>query len=79
MSEESTPGPRFRDLRIRDGLTQAQVAEILGKGQVYISQVESGTRVPSLGWLFKVAEAMGWDPHELDPRLASNRGVEVLS
>ncbi len=66
-----TPAARLRALRARAGLTQQQLADRLGITQGYVADVERGRRVPGLDWLHDAATALGWDPHELDPRLAS--------
>lgn len=61
------------ELRGRLGLSQRQCAERLGVSASYVGDLESGRRSPSLDWLFAAAEALGVDPHDLDPRLHSRR------
>lgn len=41
MQIEVTTGPELRELREAAGLTQAQVATLIGSGQHYISVIES--------------------------------------
>ncbi|MEI6478331.1 MAG: helix-turn-helix transcriptional regulator [bacterium] len=47
------------DLRIKKGLTQAQLAESVGTKQAAIARLESGQYNPSLKMLGKIAHAMG--------------------
>jgi transcriptional regulator with XRE-family HTH domain len=46
-------------LRIRLGLTQAQLAELVGTKQPSIARLENGEGSPSLSFLEKVAQALG--------------------
>ncbi len=46
-------------LRIKRGLTQAQLAELVGTKQPSIARLESGAVEPSLSFLRKVAAALG--------------------
>lgn len=41
------------------GLTQAQLAEMVGSRQPSIAKLENGTGAPSLSFLTKIAEALG--------------------
>ena len=53
------PGYQIARLRIRRGLTQAQLAEMVSVCEVTIARVESGSRIPSLSLLRRIAEALG--------------------
>lgn len=44
--------------RLKQGLTQAQLAKKLGTKQTAISRLESGTYNPTIGFLSKVAAAL---------------------
>ncbi len=57
--EKLEPGYQVARLRIRLGLTQAQLAEMVGTKQPSIARLESGASSPSLSFLEKVAEALG--------------------
>lgn len=57
--EKLEPGYQVARLRVRLGLTQAQLAERVGTKQPSIARLESGTSSPSLSFLEKVAEALG--------------------
>jgi len=46
--------------RLDKGLTQKEIAEKLGTKQSAIARVESGTVNPSLGFLQKFAQVMGY-------------------
>ena len=57
-------GPEFEVVallikkRFQKGLTQEKLARMVGTKQEAISRFESGTYNPSLGFLFKVADAL---------------------
>jgi transcriptional regulator with XRE-family HTH domain len=57
-AEELEPGYQIARLRILKGLTQAQLAEMVGTRQLSIARLENGTSVPSLSFLHKVAVAL---------------------
>jgi transcriptional regulator with XRE-family HTH domain len=39
-------------------MTQAALAELVGVHRIYISQIETGTKVPSIATLEKIAKAL---------------------
>jgi len=55
---ELEPGYQIARLRILKGLTQAQLAEMVGTRQPSIVRLENGKRVPSLSFLHKIAAAL---------------------
>lgn len=57
-AEELEPGYQVARLRILRGLTQAQLAELVGTRQPSIARLENGTSIPSLSFLNKVATAL---------------------
>ncbi len=57
---------RVRQLRVRRQLTQGELAELAGTKQPNIARLESGRAGPTLGFLEKVASALG---AKLDVRL----------
>ena len=57
-AEELEPGYQIARLRILKGLTQAQLAEMVGTRQPSIARLENGTSVPSLSFLHKIATAL---------------------
>ena len=58
-AEELEPGYQVARLRLIRGLTQAQLAEMVGTRQPSIARLENGTSTPSLSFLTKIAEALG--------------------
>ena len=57
--EKLEPGYQVARLRTKLGLTQSQLAEIVGTKQPSIARLENGEGSPSLTFLKKVAEALG--------------------
>lgn len=57
--EKLDPGYQVARLRILRGLTQFQLAEMVGTKQPSIARLENGESAPSLSFLEKVAEALG--------------------
>ncbi|MBN2548460.1 MAG: helix-turn-helix transcriptional regulator [Anaerolineales bacterium] len=57
-AHELEPGYQVARLRIQKGLTQAQLAELVGTRQPSIARLESGERKPSLSFLQRVAEVL---------------------
>ena len=57
--EESEPAYQLARLRIIRGLTQQELAELVGTKQPSIARLESGKCSPSLPFLQRVAEALG--------------------
>lgn len=52
-------GERIRQLRKAKGLTQAQLAELVGGTKVMVSSYELGTRFPPYTTLVKLAQIFG--------------------
>jgi HTH-type transcriptional regulator/antitoxin HipB len=57
-ASELEPGYQIARLRIQRGLTQAQLAEMVGTRQPSIARLENGTSVPSLSFLNRIAKAL---------------------
>lgn len=55
MSKPTT----IRELRESAGISQQQLAAATGMTQGYISQLESGSRQPSIGTLRQLSRALG--------------------
>ena len=55
---ELEPGYQVARLRIQRGLTQAQLAEMVGTRQPSIARLENGSSVPSLSFLDRIAKAL---------------------
>ncbi|MFA5873631.1 MAG: helix-turn-helix transcriptional regulator [Anaerolineales bacterium] len=57
-ADELEPGYQIAHLRIQRGLTQAQLAEMVGTRQPSIARLENGSSVPSLSFLERIAKAL---------------------
>ena len=57
--EASEPAYQVARLRIMRGLTQQQLAELVGTKQPSIARLESGKSEPSISFLRRVVEALG--------------------
>lgn len=57
-ASELEPGYQISRLRIARGLTQAQLAELVGTRQPSIARIESGKSLPSLSFLERVASVL---------------------
>jgi DNA-binding XRE family transcriptional regulator len=55
---EMEPGYQIARLRIRRGLTQAQLAEMVDVQEATITRLESGSRIPSMSLLRRIAAAL---------------------
>jgi len=50
---------RIREYRLRAGLSQKRLGELLGKGRCLVSLWERGRRLPSLPNVFRLAKTLG--------------------
>ena len=57
--EELEPAYQVARLRISRGLTQAQLAEMIGTKQSSIARLESGDHQPTIPFLRRIVEALG--------------------
>ena len=57
-ANELEPSYQIARLRIQRGLTQAQLAEMVGTRQPSIARLENGNSVPSLSFLKRIADAL---------------------
>lgn len=51
-------GQRIREYRMKINMTQEALAEAVGISAVFISQIETGNRKPSLETVFKIATTL---------------------
>ena len=49
----------FRELRQNKGISQEKLADAIDSHQVYISEIESGKKIPSLNTIYKTALFFG--------------------
>ncbi|MEM5431837.1 helix-turn-helix transcriptional regulator [Cupriavidus oxalaticus] len=68
----SSPFTTFiRDLRLRSGMRQHELAKLLGYEQAYVSAIELGTKPPSDEFLGKLGTSLSLNERDnLDMRLA---------
>jgi transcriptional regulator len=52
-------GTRIKESRIKNNLTQEQLAEKVDRGATYISDIERGAKLPSLSLLIKIIDVLG--------------------
>ena len=65
MSDAESIGQRIRRERLERGMTQRDLAALVGVGVPHISKVEAGRENPSDDMLRRVAEVFKCDPDEL--------------
>jgi len=58
-------GKKLREVRLKKGKSQGDVAKVLGVHRSYISGLERGKRNPSLLTVHKVAKALGVSVNDL--------------
>lgn len=58
-------GENVRQHRKLKGMTQEQLAVAAGMERSYVSDLERGTRNPSVAALGRIADALGVEPHVL--------------
>jgi len=49
-------GEKLRTLRQREGLTMKRLSGMLGVSDSYISQMETGEKIPNVAMLIKIAD-----------------------
>lgn len=52
-------GRRVRELRLKKGWTQVELAELLGVDRSYLSEIENGKKDPSFRVLKTIADGFG--------------------
>ena len=56
--DSNTLGKRIREARTEKHYTQQQLAERAGIGQMYLGEIERGTKMPSLNSFIKIIETL---------------------
>jgi transcriptional regulator with XRE-family HTH domain len=75
-------GSTLRDLRLRRGLTQQQVASVVGIPATVLSAYERGRRQPGLEVAGRIIDALGYRVEfrpRLDPEVQARKLVDVLT
>ena len=67
-------GQMILETRILKGITQKELAEMVGTKQPSIARIESGSSLPSLSFLKKIADAL--DTELISPKFAVLEGKE---
>jgi transcriptional regulator with XRE-family HTH domain len=65
-------GSELRRDRIKAGLTQEGLASRAGLHRTHISLLERGKRIPNLGTVIEISEALGMEPDELVRRVVDS-------
>lgn len=73
---EMEPGYQVTRLRIMRGLSQRQLAELVGCKQPSIARLESGRHAPSLPFLRRVVEALGG---RLEVRVVATEDASMMA
>lgn len=66
--KETTPillGKRIREEREKQGITQTDLAQAVGKDRQYLYKIESGKVTPNVSTVAILAEALGIPTYEL--------------
>ena len=69
-------GARMRERRIMLGLTQQQMAELIGVSSQQAHKYETGINRVSAGQLYRIAEALGVEPAYFFDGLGTGRPAE---
>ena len=56
--ERTEIGIKIREARKQKGFTQLMLAEAIGIGEMYVSQIERGIKMPSLNLFIKIITAL---------------------
>jgi transcriptional regulator with XRE-family HTH domain len=65
MSNRQIVGKAIKHFRRRAGLTQDQLADLVGVTREQIRRIEAGTSFPGFGTFFAIAETLGVAPTSL--------------
>jgi transcriptional regulator with XRE-family HTH domain len=78
-SDEETLGQRLARLRKSRGITQVELAKLLGLGQSNVSDYERDVCRPNADMLIKIAESLSLSPDEILGFAPKGRVPEVIS
>lgn len=76
ISEALEPGHQVARLRIQRGLTQIELAEMVGTHQSSIARLESGRVAPRVSFLRKVVDALNG---KLDIKISSREDIATIN
>lgn len=66
-------GKKIKELRIKNNLSQEQLAKIISVGRNSISRYENSKRYPSSDTIIAICKALNTDPNELLEYERSNK------
>jgi transcriptional regulator with XRE-family HTH domain len=69
---QKTFGQVLKEIRNESGLSQQQLAFDSELDRTYISLLERGLRLPTLGTIFKIAEVLKLSPGDMVTRVEKN-------
>jgi transcriptional regulator with XRE-family HTH domain len=69
-------GARLKELRVKAGMSQAQLAEKAGMNLFGVAKLEQGQREPGWGTVLKLAAALGVDCTAFSTPAASDQGAK---
>ena len=72
-------GNRVADMRISRGLTQFQLAELIGRSRVYVGYLEQGKRCGTLLTYMDIVSVLGYSLNDLVGSGFSDPDTELLS
>ena len=85
MDIKRAMGKRIKIVRQRSGLTQDQLAELVGLSPKYISGIERGVENPTMDILLRIAKALEVEPYDLflfgeseESEKALRKGIEKM-
>lgn len=67
-------GDRIKEARLKRGLSQEQLGDLLGVTKVSVCGYETGTRTPTLDTFIKLIDILDINPNQL-----LNRGIGLVS
>lgn len=71
-------GERLREIRIASGMTQQQVATVIGTSRPSISNIESGRQHIKIDVLYRLAAALNVDVRDVLPDMEADQPVHGL-
>jgi len=78
LNAAAAVGPQIRRARVQNGLTQAGLAEAVGKTQTAISYWEAGRRLPNLDDILALADVLDVDPNYFFGQAEPRKSQRVL-
>ncbi len=58
-------GEKLRLLRQRRGLSQGELAAMIGVNQTYVGKMERGEKIPNVAMVLKIADVLSITPNQM--------------